>query len=65
MFVEQYVRSCDTRRRSKEVRHAPHGVLKALPVPHRPWEDVSVDFVGRLLESEAFDSHVVVADRLT
>lgn len=44
-FVERYVRNCDTCRRTKAVRHAAYGVLKPLPFPRRPWEDVSVDFV--------------------
>lgn len=63
--MKLYVRNCATCRRLKAVRHAPYGVLKPLPFPYRPWEDLSVDFVSGLPESEGFDTVMVVGDRLT
>jgi hypothetical protein len=35
-----------------------------LPVKNTPWEDISMDFVVELLESEGFDATKVVVDRL-
>lgn len=36
-----------------------------MPIPRRPGEDVTLDFVPWLPECEGFDSVVVVVDRLT
>lgn len=44
-FIEQHLRNCRTCRQAKPVRHSPFGSLKPLPVPQRPWHEVSMDFV--------------------
>lgn len=61
-FVDRYVRNCDTCQRSKAVRHALYSVLRTRPVPSRPWEDVSVDFVVGFPHSEGFGSVWLVVD---
>jgi hypothetical protein len=43
--VDQYVRSCAECQRSRTSRHSSFGVLRPLPVPEKPWEDISMDFV--------------------
>jgi hypothetical protein len=43
--VDQYVRNCHSCQRSRTLRHATFGVLRPLPVPEKPWEDISIDFV--------------------
>lgn len=63
--TERYVANCHTCRRTKATRHAPHGVLRPLPVPHQPWQDISIDFVTGLPTSNGFDSICVIVDRLT
>jgi hypothetical protein len=63
--VERFVRNCHTCRRTKATRHAPYGVLKPLPVPEKPWQHLSVDFVTGLPISKGFDAICVFVDRLT
>lgn len=63
--VERYIRNCHTCKRSKTTHHAPYGVLRPLPVPHRPWTDLAMDFVTGLPESNGFDAIMVIIDRLT
>jgi hypothetical protein len=63
--VERFVRNCHTCRRTKATRHAPFGTLKPLPVPHHPWQSVSVDFVTGLPVSEGYDAICAVVCRLT
>src|SRR5690606_22736907 len=45
-------------------RHAPYGVLKPLPIPTKPWQDISMDFVTRLTSSEGCDAIWIVVCRL-
>lgn len=64
-YVAQYVRNCHTCQRSKPANHAKFGVLRPLPIALQPWQEVSMDFVTQLPESEGFDAILVVVDRLT
>ena len=63
--VDQFVRNCDTCRRSTTSRHAPYGLLQSLPIPQAPWQDISMDFVVGLPWSNSCDAIWVVVDRLT
>ena len=63
--VERFVANCHTCKRIKPRRHAPHETLLPLPVPDRPWQDISMDFVVGLPESDGFDAIWVVVDRLS
>jgi len=63
--VDQYVRNCHSCQRSRTSRHATFGVLRPLPVPEKPWEDISMDFVVGLPECEGFDAVWVVVARLS
>ena len=70
-FVSEFCRTCDTCPRNKSSRHKPYGLLKQLPIPDRPWESISVDFIGELPASVAADTGIshnailVIVDRLT
>jgi transposase InsO family protein len=63
--VERYVRNCHVCQRSRTGRHAPYGILRPLPIPERPWQDISMDFVTGLPWSQGCDAIWVVVDRLT
>jgi hypothetical protein len=62
--VDCYTRNCHTCQPSKSNRHAPFGVLRPLPIPERPWQDISMDFVTGLPWSNGYDAIWVVVDRL-
>src|SRR5258707_3925014 len=51
-MVKQYIQSCTVCARSKANRHKPYGFLKQLPIPPRPWESISMDFIEQLPASE-------------
>jgi hypothetical protein len=63
--VDQYTHNCHTCHRMKPSRHTPFGVLCPLPIPDRPWQDISMDFVMGLAWSNGCDAIWVVVDRLT
>ena len=62
-FVRDYVQSCTTCGRNKPRRHRPFGLLKPLPVPTRPWDSISMDFIEQLPTSDGYTSILVVIDR--
>ena len=63
--VDQYVRNFHSCQRSRTLKHATFGVLRPFPVPEKPWEDISMNFVVGLPECEGFDAVWVVVDRLS
>src|SRR4029077_11909890 len=64
-FVKDYVSSCTSCARAKIPRHKPYGLLKQLPIPERPWNSISMDFIEQLPPSSGFTSILVVVDRLS
>jgi hypothetical protein len=67
--VKEFVDACLACRQSKAARHAPYGLLRPLPVPDGPWEDLTMDFITDLPPSrvgeDVFDSIMVIVDKLT
>jgi len=43
----------------------PVGLLQPIPIPTRPFEVVSMDFIPELPESNGFDNILVIVDKLT
>jgi hypothetical protein len=64
-FVKKYCKSCTTCMRSKPQRHKPYGLLKQLPIPERPWNSISMDFIETLPTSSGCDAILVIVDRLS
>ena len=64
-MVNHYVDACAVCQQVKYNRQKPFGLLKPLPVPSRPWKDISMDFVTKLPLSDGFDSILVVVDRFS
>lgn len=63
--VIDYVKSCHVCSRNKTSRHQPYGLLQPLPIPDRPWQSISMDFIEELPESSGFNSIFVIVDRFT
>ena len=64
-FVRTYVKSCTTCARAKYPRRRPYGLLKPLPVPTRPWDSISMDFIEKLPDAHGHNAVLVIVDRLT
>nr|XP_023872616.1 uncharacterized protein LOC111985197 [Quercus suber] len=63
--LKQYVKECDTCQKLKHETCFPTGLLQPLPIPEKPWLDVSMDFVEGLPKSHLKFVVFVVVDRLT
>ena len=63
--VKSYVKSCTTCMHSKSQRHHPYELLKQLPIPEKPWNSISMDFIEKLPMSNGFDTILVIIDHLT
>src|SRR5260370_40518811 len=64
-MVKQYTQSCTVCARSKANGHKPYGFRKQLPIPPRPWESISMDFIEQPPASEGHMAILVIVDRLT
>jgi len=63
--IERCLANCHTCKRTKTRCHQPYGELRPLPVPERPWQHISWDFVTGLPEADGKDVVLVVVCRLT
>ena len=63
--IQQFCKSCVTCMRSKPQHHKPYGSLKQLPIPKRPWNSISMDFIEKLPSFSGFDTILVIVDQLT
>ena len=69
--LQDYISSCTTCNLNKPTRQKPYGLLQPLPIPERPWDSISIDFIVKLPPSipkggaTPYDSILVVVDRLT
>ena len=63
--VKKHVRECDICQRLKYETYHVARLLQPLPIPNKPWLDVSMDFVEGLPKSQSKDVVLVVVDRLT
>ena len=64
-YVKDYILSCTTCTHAKVPRHKPYGLLKQLPIPEKPWNSISMDFIEQLPPSSGFTSILVVVDCLS
>ena len=68
--VFNQIRKCNWCRKAKYERHKPYGLLQPNEPPEKPWQVISMDFVGPLPESKdennvCYENIFVVIDRLT
>jgi hypothetical protein len=64
--VEDYVRGCLVCAAVKPSQKVPAGLLQPLPIPHKPYEVITIDFMGPLPMSDDYHNAVcVVTCKLT
>ena len=64
--IRKYVLHCPVSQRDKVKVGRQHGLLQPLPIPSRPWESISMDYIVELPRTKTgFDSIAVFVDRLT
>ncbi|GBG74362.1 hypothetical protein CBR_g18773 [Chara braunii] len=64
--AKKYVETCQVCQRDKPRTQAPLGLLKPLPIPAGPGQNVSMDFMDTLVTSKSGKRHIfVIIDRFT
>ena len=63
--VANYVAGCIKCQKSKADRYSRQTKLVPMPTEERPFEEIAMDFVGELPESETVNAILVVTDRFT
>ncbi|KAL0430941.1 UNVERIFIED_CONTAM: Transposon Tf2-11 polyprotein [Sesamum radiatum] len=63
--VETYVRTCLICQQDIVDHQKKAGLLQSLPIPMRPWESVSMDYISELSKVGDLSSIIVVVDRLS
>lgn len=63
--IKEYVAACTICGQQKSENKAVSGLLQPLPVPRRPWSDISLDFVTGLPASEGNTVVLTVVDRFS
>ncbi|KAE8715253.1 Detected protein of unknown function [Hibiscus syriacus] len=63
--VQAYVKTCLVCQQDKIEAKKPAGLLQPLPIPERPWESISMDFIIGLPKTDGLSSIMVVVDRFS
>lgn len=63
--IQNYVAACPECATHKSSHQRPAGLLRPLPVPHRPWSHIAVDFVTGLPVSQGNTFVMTVVDRFS
>uniref|UniRef100_A0A8C7VPF1 Integrase catalytic domain-containing protein n=1 Tax=Oncorhynchus mykiss TaxID=8022 RepID=A0A8C7VPF1_ONCMY len=63
--VSAFTTTCTVCAQNKTPTQAPSGLLQPLPVPHRPWSHISLDFITGLPSSDGNTVILKVVDRFS
>uniref|UniRef100_A0A8C6MBY8 Gypsy retrotransposon integrase-like protein 1 n=1 Tax=Nothobranchius furzeri TaxID=105023 RepID=A0A8C6MBY8_NOTFU len=63
--VKEYIAACQVCARFKASNQPPQGLLQPLPIPHRPWSHIVLDFVTGLPMSKGFSVILTIVDRFS
>ena len=61
--TEEFIASCPVCACAKANSQRPQGLLQPLPVPHRPWSHIAIDFVTDLPKSQGHSVILTIVDR--
>ena len=63
--TKEFVAACSVCARIKASHQAPAGLLRPLPIPHRPWSHIAVDFITGLPPSEGNTVILTIIDQFS
>ena len=64
--IIKYISTCDTCQRTKTLNQKPAGLLQPLPLPEKPWQQITMDLIPALPENKnGYDCIITFVDRLT
>lgn len=63
--VQEFVAQCNICQKTKYETKMPSGLLQPLPIPSAIWEDLSLDFITGLPQSQGHSAILVVVDRFS
>ncbi len=63
--MADFVASCSKCQKSKADRHSRKTKLMPMPTGSKPWEEIAMDFVGELPDSEGYNAILVITDRFS
>jgi hypothetical protein len=63
--IDSFVKQCLVCQQAKHERQHPVGLLQPLPIPEWCWQDISMDFIEGLPNSEGSNCILVVVDRFS
>ncbi|KAG8710817.1 hypothetical protein FRC09_020926 [Ceratobasidium sp. 395] len=63
--IKHYTRTCDICQKTKPRRHGEEGYLQPIPIPEKPFQVISIDFIMDLPKSQGYNAVLVVVDKLT
>ena len=64
-IIERFVRNCRDCARTKSSKDARHGLLNPLSIPEQRWQDIAMDFVTGLPQSDDSNAICTIIDRLS
>lgn len=63
--IKNYIEQCSICQQAKSEHVGTPGLLQPLPIPDKPWEIISLDFVEGLPKSNRYDTILVIVDKFT
>lgn len=63
--IEELVRQCENCQQVKYSTTKKQGTLQVLPIPSKPWQDITMDFIAGLPSFHGNIAILVVVDRFT
>ena len=63
--VIDFVAACSVCAQAKSPHQSPQGLLQPLPIPHRPWSHIALDFITGLPTSHHHTTILTVVDRFS
>ena len=63
--IVDFVAACSVCAQAKSPHQSPQGLLQPLPIPHRPWSHIALDFVTGLPPSNHHTTILTIVDRFS